>query len=849
VIHYGAASATPLVSSMAFSRLRRLPAWAVATAAALAQAVGTIPLALWLDAGPAVVAVVAIAVTALVVLAAMTWVGRRTRHLEHAGAELSAIWTRSPHPMLRVDRSGAVVGANPSAQTLLGDPPDGVDGSPLAEVLDGSNGRSSDTIAAMLSSESETEELTYRRSDGAETLLALSAAPVPDSDAEASGSIVFASDIGSERRALAGERAAEARYRALVEALAVTTYLHPPGERDAPFFVSRQAETMIGYSPDELVGRSGGLQRLVHQDDRERVEAELAAAQREERPFRCEYRVVSRTGRVVDVVDTAMTVRDADGTALCTQGFLTDVSDRRLSDEERDRLRRQRRRAIADSFAGERRLDFVADASAVLADSGAVQASLEQLAERATRSFADWCIVDLVEDGDVSRLACVHAEPQPSGPAPGADVEQEVRDVVRSGRAHIAEARLSVPIASRGHVAGVLTFLRHAPQAPYDSRDRAVADTVARAAGLMIANARLHDEVRRRADAADVLAYVGDGVALVDTNGIIRLWNPAAEVITGLSAEAVLGRAAADAVPGWQALGERVPIASRDEIAHPETVPLDAPRGERWISISGVAFFGGTVYAFRDLTDERRLEELRADFVTTASHELRTPLAAVYGAAQTLRRHDFALDEAGRERFVSMIVEESDRLGRIVNEILLASQLDAGRFELANEPFEPGDLVARVVEAARTHAPPGVTVEESAHDGPTVLADREKIRQVLVNLVENAVKYSPDGGRVDVRAESDSRFVRFWVRDEGLGVPPEEQARIFEKFYRVDPEMARGVGGTGLGLYICKELVERMGGRISLESEHGEGSTFFFEVPCSPPVARVGGSEARVEAS
>jgi two-component system phosphate regulon sensor histidine kinase PhoR len=216
---------------------------------------------------------------------------------------------------------------------------------------------------------------------------------------------------------------------------------------------------------------------------------------------------------------------------------------------------------------------------------------------------------------------------------------------------------------------------------------------------------------------------------------------------------------------------------------------------------------------------------------------LRTPLAAVYGAAQTLLRHDFALDEGGRDRFVSLIADESERLGRIVNEILLASQLDAGRLDLVPEPFDAAELVERVVEATRAYAPPGVHVEgRVSEDLPLVEADRDKVRQVLVNLVENAIKYSPDGGRVELRVETHEENVLFQVRDEGLGIPTDEQSMVFEKFYRVDPHMTRGVGGTGLGLYICNELVSRMGGHIWLESKAGEGSTFLFELPAAPSI-------------
>jgi signal transduction histidine kinase len=210
----------------------------------------------------------------------------------------------------------------------------------------------------------------------------------------------------------------------------------------------------------------------------------------------------------------------------------------------------------------------------------------------------------------------------------------------------------------------------------------------------------------------------------------------------------------------------------------------------------------------------------------------------VYGAAQTLLRHDFALDETGRERFVSLIADESERLGRIVNEILLANQLDAGRLDLEVEPFDPAELVERVVEATRAYAPPSVTLEAQVDEGlPRVSADLDKARQVLVNLVENAIKYSPDGGHVDVEAVEHEGAVRFCVRDEGLGIAPEDQGRIFEKFYRADPQMTRGVGGTGLGLYICRELIDRMGGRIWAEPNGGKGSTFVFELPTAEVMA------------
>jgi signal transduction histidine kinase len=195
---------------------------------------------------------------------------------------------------------------------------------------------------------------------------------------------------------------------------------------------------------------------------------------------------------------------------------------------------------------------------------------------------------------------------------------------------------------------------------------------------------------------------------------------------------------------------------------------------------------------------------------------------------------------------VSLIAEESERLSRIVNEILLANQLEAGRLDLATDPFDSIELVERVVESTRAHLPPGMAVEVVPSGSvPPVAADRDKVRQVLINLIENAIKYSPDGGTVRVALDLNETGLCFSVRDEGLGIPQDEQERIFDKFYRLDPDMTRGVGGTGLGLYICSELVARMSGRIWVESTEGEGSTFSFELPVAePPSIRAVGTEA-----
>jgi len=358
---------------------------------------------------------------------------------------------------------------------------------------------------------------------------------------------------------------------------------------------------------------------------------------------------------------------------------------------------------------------------------------------------------------------------------------------------------------------------------------------------------RLDREVERQRLAlqrqASVLEHVDDGVFLVDDAGVIQHWNPAAAAVTGLTQSAVLGMPADDVLPDWRAVGPTVPVASAPGPGSTDarTLPFVIGGREVWLSISGVAFENGVVYAFRNLTEERALDELKGEFVATVSHELRTPLAAIYGSAQTLLRDDLGIDDEKRQRLLKVIAQESKRLARVAADILLANRIDSGRLQLETRPLDVTRLAEDVVEQMRTCFADreNVTLElVSVGPGALVDGDEDKLRQVLINLVDNAVKYSPDGGAVEVRVERNGTTLRVSVRDEGLGIPHGEEQRIFGKFYRVDPQLAGGVGGTGLGLYICRELVRRMDGTLTVSSKEGQGSTFAVELPIAATPAQ-----------
>jgi PAS domain S-box-containing protein len=337
---------------------------------------------------------------------------------------------------------------------------------------------------------------------------------------------------------------------------------------------------------------------------------------------------------------------------------------------------------------------------------------------------------------------------------------------------------------------------------------------------------------RERERAARVLSHLGEGVFLVDSGGTVRLWNAAAETITGLTASQVCGRPVEAALPAWRSIAGRIPTGERDEGFRPETIPFEIRGRQLWLSIAGVEFSDGTVYAFRDATSEQRLEAIRAEFVATVSHELRTPLAALHGAALTLTCRGQELPVETRQKLLGMIAAQSKRLASLVEDILLAGQLDTGSLRVEHEPFDAAAVARAAVEEARHRAATKAMLRISTSDDlPQVLGDEARTHQVLANLIDNAVKYSPSGSRVDVEVQREKGSIRFSVRDRGPGIPRAEQDHVFEKFYRLDPDHRYGVGGSGLGLYICRQLVSSMQGRIWVESAPRYGSTFAFDLP------------------
>jgi PAS domain S-box-containing protein len=408
-------------------------------------------------------------------------------------------------------------------------------------------------------------------------------------------------------------------------------------------------------------------------------------------------------------------------------------------------------------------------------------------------------------------------------------------------------AFLGVPVGGpEGVVLGALAVYASMPR---DWREEEVEALLAVAASTSAAlsNAELYQRVvLERERSVAILANIADGIVAVDRDGNVVLWNSAAERITGVPASVALGRAPVDVLqrsleaPDGGARGDRL-------------VPIMRGREEVWLSVTEAVMrdplgaVAGRIFAFRDISGDRLVEQVKSDFVSTVSHELRTPLTSIYGFAETLLRQDVMFGEEERQTFLRYIASESQRLTSIVDTLLNVARLDTGDLQVNLAETDVRDVVEQVLETVSAAEVDGHRFVLELPDEPLeAKADPEKLRQVCTILVDNALRYSPDGGTVTVGAARRQDTVEVSVADEGIGIPQSDQEQIFRKFYRgSDAELRAGAGGTGLGLFIARGLVSAMGGRIWVSSQEGEGSRFAFELPAAvgAPAATGGGPQ------
>jgi PAS domain S-box-containing protein len=367
----------------------------------------------------------------------------------------------------------------------------------------------------------------------------------------------------------------------------------------------------------------------------------------------------------------------------------------------------------------------------------------------------------------------------------------------------------------------------------------------------------LHTIVREKHESETLLQASANGILVVDGRGRVMDMNPALERLTGWTLRSARGEPCCDVV-GCQPPDQpksRLPSAcplmvseSGRDRAFLEyqlrtrgggSIPVEVSYGLIRDEEGGV---DRVIMVFRDISRQRTMDRLRAEVIANVSHELRTPLALIKGYATTLLSPAVSLDETETRRFLANVTVAADRLGRMIDDLLCASRLETDQLRLQPQPVDLRQQIQQVLAWFQPHAQGCTLLADLAPDDLVVWADPDRVEQVLVNLLTNAYKYSPPGSTITIQARPDGppSRVLVHVRDEGIGIAQKHLPHIFDRFYPTETSEK----GVGLGLYICKGLVEAMGGEIWVTSEVGRGSTFSFHLPASPEPAAPVAAEA-----
>ena len=374
--------------------------------------------------------------------------------------------------------------------------------------------------------------------------------------------------------------------------------------------------------------------------------------------------------------------------------------------------------------------------------------------------------------------------------------------------------------------------------------DLRLLERLAKNHAAVIASAQMYEEViERKEELESIIESVYAGLIVVGRRGRIMQMNPSARTMLGLDNQDVQGQAMEDVVTNEKVIAVLSQSLNENlEIAQEIAIGGHNPSEEKIYQVQTALVRGddqsiiGVVAIFNDITEIRSIERIKTAFVSTVSHELRTPLTSIKGFIATLLADtDGYYDSDTKREFYTIIDIECDRLTRLISDLLNVSRIEAGRaLQLNLKPVKLNDLIEKVVTAQKSYATKHDFVVE-IEELPEVTADEDKVDQILTNLISNAIKYSPRGGVITLRSKrEDDESVLISVSDQGIGIPKEHQNKVFDRFHRVDNRDTREAGGTGIGLFLVKHLVDAHHGDIWVESEVGKGSTFTFRLPINP---------------
>lgn len=405
---------------------------------------------------------------------------------------------------------------------------------------------------------------------------------------------------------------------------------------------------------------------------------------------------------------------------------------------------------------------------------------------------------------------------------------------------------IALPLTVRDMPVGVIYVFRAALNVGFSADDEQFLQAFADQAAIAVSNARLYQGVLREKQRLDaMIEQSADGVMILDNRWRITTFNKAMEQLTGWSRDEAIGRPCAEVLGIRNAQGMNIclidcPLQRRPHATNPVVEGWITSRDGREVYVQSryapqrgsMGTFQGAIANVRDITEQKREEELQSTFVSVISHELKTPVSIIKGYAGTLRREDATWSEETLREGLRVIEEEADRLAHQIQDLLDVSRLQAGGMRLDLSDWSLPTLAQEVAQVFAAQTDGRFEFElRFPDDFPPVHADYERTRMVLTNLVSNAVKYSPEGGTIRLGGRAENQIAIGYVSDQGIGIPPEEQQRIFDRFYRVDNRLRRETQGTGLGLFLARAIVEAHGGRIWVESQVGRGSRFFFTLP------------------
>ncbi|MFL5391824.1 MAG: ATP-binding protein [Myxococcales bacterium] len=519
---------------------------------------------------------------------------------------------------------------------------------------------------------------------------------------------------------------------------------------------------------------------------------------------------------------------------------------------------------------------------------------LRRIVEKVTAALGDWCAFSLVgDDGILRQVAAYHPDvrqrelavlvnqlvpPRQWDAGPEATnvlvqrrplVFEEISDeMLRAGlpsdeafaamkEIGLASAILAPLLDGQKPLGTVILASAGRGGRRYTRDDVDFVVAIADRAALAVRNARLVqklaeerdrlDRARAQAEerAAQMLAVFQadpNGIALFDANGVLRFVSPRVAELFGTNLEGFLGKHHDEAFRvdlRGDGKNEELMVQMRSIFAdreHPSTDEFLVRKTNRWIrrsstpvrSASGA--YLGRMFVYMDVTAEKQLDRERSEFLTVAAHELRTPLTPLSMYLQGIERR-LARGLPIEPELVVKARRQVGRLSRLVEDLLDVSRLESGRLTLSRDRVALDQIVSEVVSDFRAAAPQHEIVLRRPTRGVQAMGDRERLEQVVVNLVQNAIKYSPQGGRVEVSVERNGSQARVTVTDEGIGIPKDEQRHIFERFFRAQNATTRNYGGLGIGLYVSNEIVERHGGAFEVVSEPGKGTTFGFTIP------------------